>query len=56
VRGRPASAPPRPHGRAARAGDLRIPIAAPLPLEQAATAHDRVNRNNRQRILLAIPD
>jgi NADPH:quinone reductase len=29
---------------------------APLPLEQAAQAHDRVDAGARARILLAIPD
>lgn len=41
---------------AARDGDLRIPIADPLPLEQAGLAHDRVDADNRRRVLLAIPD
>ncbi len=41
---------------AARDGALAIPIDAPLPLEQAAQAHDRVDQGGRARILLAIPD
>jgi NADPH:quinone reductase len=41
---------------AARDGDLAIPIADPLPLDQAAVAHDRVDADNRRRILLSIPD
>jgi NADPH:quinone reductase len=41
---------------AARDGALSIPVDAPLPLEQAAEAHDRVDTGARARILLAIPD
>ena len=41
---------------AARDGALSIPIEEPLPLEQAAQAHDRVDGGARGRILLAIPD
>jgi NADPH2:quinone reductase len=41
---------------AARDGALSIPIDAPLPLEQVAQAHDRVDGGARARILLAIPD
>lgn len=41
---------------AARDGDLTIPIADPLPLDRAAVAHDRVESDNRRRVLLAIPD
>ncbi len=41
---------------AARDGALAIPVDAPLPLEQAAQAHDRVDSGARARILLAIPD
>ncbi|MCW2805043.1 MAG: NADPH:quinone reductase [Propionibacteriaceae bacterium] len=41
---------------AAQAGDLTIPIAEPLPLEQAAAAHERVDAGSRRRVLLAIPD
>jgi len=40
---------------AARDGALSIPVDAPLPLEQAAQAHDRVDAGARARILLAIP-
>ena len=41
---------------AARTGDLTIPIDDPLPLEQAADAHERVDAGTRRRVLLAIPD
>jgi len=41
---------------AARDGALSIPVDAPLPLEQAAQAHERVDAGARARILLAIPD
>ena len=41
---------------AARTGDLTVAIADPLPLEQAAAAHDAVDRGSRRRVLLAIPD
>jgi NADPH2:quinone reductase len=41
---------------AARDGAVVIPVAAPLPLERAAEAHDRVDAGARERILLAIPD
>jgi NADPH2:quinone reductase len=41
---------------AARDGALSIRIGAPLPLEQAAEAHDRVDAGVRQRVLLAIPE
>jgi NADPH:quinone reductase len=37
---------------AAREGVLAIPIGEPLPLEQAADAHDRVDAGSRQRVLL----
>jgi NADPH2:quinone reductase len=40
---------------AARAGDLTVPIADPLPLEQAAAAHERVDAGTRHRVLLSIP-
>lgn len=42
----------------AAAGDgvLSIAIGVPLPLEQAAQAHDRVDAGSRERVLLAIPD
>ena len=39
-----------------RDGALSIPIGAPLPLERAAEAHDRVDAGSRERVLLAIPD
>jgi NADPH:quinone reductase len=39
---------------AARQGALSIPIGVPLPLEQAAQAHDRVDAGTRERVLLAI--
>jgi NADPH2:quinone reductase len=41
---------------AARDGALSIAIGAPLPLERAAEAHDRVDAGTRERVLLAIPD
>lgn len=41
---------------AARTGDLTIPVADPLPLEQVAAAHDAVDRGSRGRVLLAIPE
>jgi NADPH:quinone reductase len=41
---------------AARTGDLNIPIGDPLPLDQAAEAHEMVDRGSRHRVLLAIPD
>jgi NADPH:quinone reductase len=41
---------------AARDGDLSIPIGTPLPLEQVAEAHDRVDAGARERVLLRIPD
>jgi NADPH2:quinone reductase len=41
---------------AARDGALSIAIAAALPLEHTAEAHDRVDAGARDRILLAIPD
>jgi NADPH2:quinone reductase len=34
---------------------LAIPIAAPLPLDQIAAAHDRVDAGGHHRVLLAIP-
>jgi NADPH2:quinone reductase len=39
---------------AARTGHLVIPIVDPLPLEQAAEAHDMVDGGSRSRVLLAI--
>jgi NADPH:quinone reductase len=40
---------------AAASGDLVIAMADPLPLDQAALAHERVDADNRRRILLEIP-
>ena len=40
---------------AAREGALSIATGVPLPLEQAAQAHDRVDAGARERVLLAIP-
>ncbi len=40
---------------AARDGALSIPIGDPLPLEQIAKAHDRVDAGARQRVLVKIP-
>ncbi|MEA2349755.1 MAG: NADPH:quinone reductase, partial [Thermoleophilaceae bacterium] len=40
---------------AAREGALSIPIDDPLPLDQIAEAHDRVDAGTRERVLLAIP-
>ena len=42
--------------QAAREGALTVPIAEPLPLAAAATAHERVDADNRRRVLLAIPE
>ena len=39
---------------AARTGDLTIPFAESIPLEEAAAAHDAVDRGSRRRVLLAI--
>ncbi len=39
---------------AARAGALHGPIGVPLPLSEAAEAHDRVDAGNRDRVLLAV--
>ena len=41
---------------AARDGALSVRIGAPLPLERAAEAHDRVDAGTRERVLLAIPE
>jgi NADPH2:quinone reductase len=41
---------------AAQDGALSIPVGAPLPLEQAPQAHERVDAGVRERVLLAIPD
>ncbi len=40
---------------AARDGALSIPIGTPMPLEQAAQAHERVDAGARDRVLLSIP-
>jgi len=40
---------------AAHDGALSIPIGSPLPLEQAAQAHERVDAGTHARVLLAIP-
>jgi NADPH2:quinone reductase len=40
---------------AARDGALSISIGVPLPLEQTAEAHDRIDAGTRERVLLAIP-
>ena len=41
---------------AAASGAVSIPIGPPIPVEQAAEAHDRVDSGTRQRILLAVAD
>lgn len=41
---------------AARDGALSIATGAPLPLERAAEAHDRVDSGSRERVLLRLPD
>jgi NADPH:quinone reductase len=41
--------------KAARTGDLTIQTADPLPPEQAAAAHERVDAGTRRRVLLSIP-
>jgi NADPH:quinone reductase len=41
---------------AARSGDLTVPIADPLPLEQAAAAHETVDSGSRRRVVLAVSD
>jgi len=41
---------------AAAEGALTIRIAAPLPLDQAAAAHDLIDAGTRERVLLTIPD
>jgi NADPH:quinone reductase len=41
---------------AAHQDALSIPIGTPLPLDQAAAAHDRVDAGSRERVLLTIPD
>jgi NADPH2:quinone reductase len=41
---------------AAREGALPVRIADPLPLDQIASAHDRVDAGPRERILVSIPD
>lgn len=40
---------------AAAAGDLVVPVAEPLPLEDIAEAHEMVDRGSRRRVLLRIP-
>jgi NADPH2:quinone reductase len=40
---------------AARDGALAIPIGEPLPLDQIAAAHDRVDAGSNGRVLLALP-
>jgi NADPH:quinone reductase len=41
---------------AAHEGALSIAIAAPLPLERTAEAHDRVDAGSRERVLVTISD
>ena len=41
---------------AAGDGAVSMAVGAPLPLDKAAEAHDRVDTGTRARILLAIPD
>jgi len=41
---------------AASEGALNPLIADPIPLDRAAVAHEQVDRDNRRRVLLAIPD
>jgi NADPH2:quinone reductase len=40
---------------AARDGTLSIPMGEPLPLDEVAAAHDRVDAGGNGRVLLAIP-
>ncbi|HEU4427035.1 MAG TPA: NADPH:quinone reductase [Pilimelia sp.] len=40
---------------AARDGAISITVGAPLPLEEVAQAHDRVDAGTRDRVLLTIP-
>jgi NADPH:quinone reductase len=40
---------------AAADGALAIPVADPLPLDQIAAAHDRVDAGGHRRVLLAVP-
>jgi NADPH2:quinone reductase len=40
---------------AAQDGALAIPIGEPLPLQQIAEAHERVDAGSRKRVLLSIP-
>jgi NADPH:quinone reductase len=42
--------------QAAADGALTVPIGDPLPLSDAAAAHDRVDAGARARVLLAISD
>ena len=39
---------------AARYGALSIPIGEPLPLDEIADAHDRVDAGTRDRVLIAV--
>jgi NADPH2:quinone reductase len=41
---------------AARSGALSVAVAAPMPLEHAADAHDRVDAGTRDRVILAASD
>jgi NADPH2:quinone reductase len=41
---------------AARDGDLVVPLAEPVPLAEAARAHEQVDRDNRRRTVLVLPD
>ena len=41
---------------AACSGQLTIPIADPLPLEETAAAHDKVDSGSRRRVVLAVTD
>ena len=41
---------------AARDGALSMAIGTPLPLEQTAEGHDRVDAGTRSRVLIAVAD
>ncbi|NIZ92839.1 NADPH:quinone reductase [Kineococcus rubinsiae] len=41
---------------AAHEGRLWIPVGDPVPLEQVAQAHDRVDAGSRDRVVVALPD